>query len=150
MLAVWLAHPALRWVQENIPLCGGDPRNVTVFGESAGAMSIGALLAVPDADGLFQRAVLQSGAVHHAIPTATARRIGNHFTAMLGIPPTRQGLSGVSFERLAEAAETLRAAIAADLDPRRWNEVAHNLMPFEPVVDGDLLPRAPLTSITEG
>ncbi|UPZ26657.1 carboxylesterase/lipase family protein [Streptomyces sp. LRE541] len=141
---------ALRWVQENISLFGGDPRKVTVFGESAGAMSIGALLAVPAADGLFQRAVLQSGAAHHAIPAATARRIGHHFTDMLGIPPTRHSLSGIPFDRLAEAAEKLRTAIAADPDPRRWNEVAHNLMPFEPVVDGDLLPRDPITSIADG
>ena len=53
---------ALEWVRDNIAAFGGDPGNVTVFGESAGALSIGTLLAMPRADGLFRRAILQSGA----------------------------------------------------------------------------------------
>ncbi|MCB1056313.1 MAG: carboxylesterase family protein, partial [Acidobacteria bacterium] len=56
---------ALAWVRDNAESFGGDPANVTVFGESAGAMSLGALLAAPAARGLFRRAVLQSGAAAH-------------------------------------------------------------------------------------
>src|SRR4051812_24518459 len=54
---------ALRWVRDNISSFGGDPANVTVFGESAGGGSIGALLAAPDADGLFHKAIVESGPV---------------------------------------------------------------------------------------
>ena len=67
---------ALEWVRENIAAFGGDPGNVTIFGESAGAMSVGTLLAMPRAEGLFRRAIAQSGAAHHVISAATAQRVG--------------------------------------------------------------------------
>jgi para-nitrobenzyl esterase len=66
---------ALRWIRENIAAFGGDPAQVTAFGESAGAMSIGTLLAMPQATGLFHRAILQSGAAAGATgisPSAAA------------------------------------------------------------------------------
>ncbi len=58
---------ALEWVQANIAAFGGDPGNVTIFGESAGGMSVGMLLSMPRADGLFRRAIAQSGAAHYVI-----------------------------------------------------------------------------------
>ncbi|GAA1701322.1 carboxylesterase/lipase family protein [Streptomyces yatensis] len=141
---------ALRWVRENITAFGGDPDNVTLFGQSAGAMSIGALLAAPRTAGLIRRAVLQSGAAHHVLTRATARRIGHHLAELLGVPPTRRALATLPPRRLADAVEDLGSAVLAEPDPARWGEVARNLMPLEPVVDGDLLPAPPIEAIAGG
>jgi para-nitrobenzyl esterase len=59
---------ALEWVHDNIASFGGDPDNVTLFGESAGAMSIGCLMAMPSARGKFQKAILESGAANTVSP----------------------------------------------------------------------------------
>ncbi|MGA7869291.1 MAG: carboxylesterase family protein, partial [Candidatus Binatus sp.] len=65
---------ALEWVRDNIAEFGGDPGNVTIFGESAGGMSVGTLLAMPAARGLFHKAIPQSGACHTGAPVARANR----------------------------------------------------------------------------
>jgi para-nitrobenzyl esterase len=66
---------ALEWVRDHIAEFGGDPDNVTIFGESAGGMSVGTLLGTPAASGLFRRAIAQSGAAQHNISSAAARRV---------------------------------------------------------------------------
>ncbi len=76
---------ALRWVQRNIRAFGGDPRNVTIFGESAGGLSVLSQLASPGARGLFSRAIVESGAYNLTqAPLATAEAAGEAFAAKAG------------------------------------------------------------------
>ena len=131
---------ALTWVRDEIAGFGGDPARVTVAGESAGAMAVAALLAVPSAEGLFARAIMQSGSGAPLLHPETAALVVARVGAALGAPATRQDLAVLPRQRLVDAT----AAVAAEVftgDPALWGEVAFWRLPFAPVVDGDLLPR---------
>src|SRR3954469_2363541 len=75
---------ALRWVQQNIAVFGGDPDNVTIFGESAGAHAVATLLAVPDAKGCFARAISESPAAGMVRSPEIAAQYATKFAALLG------------------------------------------------------------------
>jgi para-nitrobenzyl esterase len=97
---------ALRWVRDHIALFGGDPANVTIFGESAGAMSVATLLAVPAARGLFARVVLQSGAGGNVHDRDTAERVAETFMKEMGLAPADlSALRGAPVDALLEAQE---------------------------------------------
>jgi para-nitrobenzyl esterase len=138
---------ALQWVRDNIRVFGGDPNQVTVFGQSAGGGSVAALLAMPRATGLFRRAVAQSVPGTFFSPELAAD-IAAACAAELGVRPTVSGLSAVDPARLPAAGDAIFAKAIQWRE--RWGQITHRPIPFAPVVDGDVLPATPWQALADG
>ncbi len=106
---------ALQWVQQNIPRFGGDPKIVSVFGESAGSTNAGLLLTSPLSAGLFQRVILESGPVlslaHHPAPLKMGEQFGETVARWHGGTGNLQKLRETSPEKVVEAASTVTAHV---------------------------------------
>jgi len=121
---------ALEWVRDNIASFGGDPGNVTIFGQSGGGGKVGTLLAMPAAKGLFHRAIAESGAAVTGVPREAATQSAEVFISKLGLKPA-------DLDQLQKLpADQLIGAMRA----------AGNSLHLAPVVDGASLPANPYSS----
>lgn len=130
---------ALNWIRAEIAAFGGDPAQVTVFGESAGAMSIAALLAMPGAKGLFARAILQSGAAQ-TLPAEQAEQVAAGILLLLGIERSDAHLlKELPASAIMQAAEEMGRMLGGG-----------PAMLFQPVVEAATLPVEPLEAVRAG
>jgi para-nitrobenzyl esterase len=137
---------ALRWVRDNIAGFGGDPRRVTIFGQSAGAQDVGLLQLSPLARGLFSGAIEQSGTAGFGLPArplAEHRALGDSIAARAGVVAGKDRLARL---RALPAAQLIAAAQGLDVpalddDGYLW---------LQAVVDGEVLPEAPEALLAQG
>jgi para-nitrobenzyl esterase len=128
---------ALRWVKEEIAAFGGDPENVTVFGQSAGAISIATMLAMPLARGLFRMAILQSGSAQGLPTPAAANRVMAAILADLELAPEEA-------ERLRDLSAAQLLNVQTRVTPRTGG------LSYGPVADGVEIPADPEAAIAAG
>lgn len=144
---------ALEWVRRNIRAFGGDPGNVTLFGESSGANSVTTLMTVPAAEGLFGRAISQSSPAYAVYAPEVAARWAAEFVSTLSRLVDDDDLDSESVEDAAAmlhtADPTLLAEAATRLS-RRTPDENPGTISLAPVIDGEFLPQQPLDAFRDG
>jgi len=131
----------LEWVADHAAAFGGDPGNVTLMGESAGAMSVAALMTSPRAAGRFQRAVAQSGAGRRLPSAGTAAELADRLLTRLGLD---RGRAGDLFHMPTEQLVSAQVAVAVDV---RRHDIGAG---FAPWIDGDVLTRQTVDGLAAG
>lgn len=140
---------ALRWVREHADRLGGDANNITLFGQSAGAMSIGALMASPAARGMFARAIVQSGSAHMVTTRDDANRMAEVMLAHLQVDKHNAStLWQLPFKDIQRAQlKCLKETVMRGTAGAMQSMKEMTLVPFG---DGDVLPVDPFAAIAEG
>ncbi|WP_183568704.1 carboxylesterase/lipase family protein [Mucilaginibacter sp. SP1R1] len=132
---------ALQWVKQNIASFGGDPDNVTIFGQSGGGAKVGTLMSAPSAKGLFQKGIIQSGSYRSSFMTADlSKRIGAAILDVLNLQPAQvDSLQTMPYEQLSAASKKAMLKVQQQLKAEGKATGAFGLM-WEPSVDGNFLP----------
>ncbi|CAG8999518.1 MAG: Carboxylesterase [Candidatus Celerinatantimonas neptuna] len=134
---------ALNWVHQNISRFGGNPSDVTLFGQSAGAENVAILLGTPRAKGLFQRAIMQSPPMQ-TIKPYQAKRLAQAYVAKLGISLTEKDLESVSYLRLVKNVTALGQAVK---DRSKWGMLSWGGTAFLPIINTRLIPQKPMDNL---
>ena len=138
---------ALEWVRDNIAAFGGDPGNVTIFGQSGGGGKVCTLMAMPSAKGLFSRAIVQSGSITELTTPACSRRIGTYTVENLGLRASGvDAIKDVPYDKLLEAYNKALAKVRQEAQEE--GSIPENILNAilygqVPVVDGDVIPAQP-------
>jgi para-nitrobenzyl esterase len=142
---------ALEWVRDNIRSFGGDPDNITLFGESAGANAVTTLLCVPAARGLFARAIAESSPAEAVYDAAVTRQWGADFVAVLaevaGVGVPTSDAEGAS---LLLESPIAHLVAAANRLMRETPDRVPGTIALCPTIDGDFLPERPVRAFAEG
>jgi para-nitrobenzyl esterase len=135
---------ALKWIKDNINYFGGDPANVTIFGQSGGGGKVCNLMAMPAAKGLFHRAIVQSGPAIRGVEAKDATDYAERLLAKFGIKTIEiDKLQQIPAQQLLLTADHLFDKPRVNLTGRVMND----LMRFQPVVDGHYLPSHPFEPV---
>ena len=135
---------ALRWVKENIANFGGDPGLVTIFGQSGGGGKVATLMAMPSAQGLFHRAIIESGSMMRAFPQEQSTQLAEALVKKLGLDAsTVDKLQQVPIEKLEAATTAVETKIPNLRSGFRDARIRGSSHPWAPVIDGQVLPEQP-------